>query len=129
MSFEGRLFLPMFATERLFPSTGNLELKLFFNSKEFVLMGSPHEAFPDCKLQIERMELKFKRIQLSESAHGNINSMLLREHRLLYPILDYEVQNFVFYKDTKFRTTPETVLPGTPRRIFVMFVRSENFAG
>ena len=129
MSFEGPLFLPMFATDRLFPSTGNLELKLFFNSSDFVLMGSSTEAFPPCKLQIERLELKLKRIQLSETAHGNVNSILQRERRLLYPILDYEMQNFVFYKDTTFRTTPETILPGTPRRIFVMFVRSDNFAG
>ena len=79
MRFEGPLFLPMFATDRLFPSTGNLELKLFFNSSDFVLMGSSTEAFPPCKLQIERLELKLKRIQLSETAHNNVNSILQRD--------------------------------------------------
>ena len=129
MTFESSLFIPMFATERLFPSVGNMEIKIYFNSSPFCLMGAKDTPLPDCKLQIERLDLKLKRIEISEKALTNVNETLNKEGRLLYPIIDYEVQNYVLYKDTKFRTSADTVLPGWPRRMFVFFVRSENFAG
>ena len=91
MSFESRLYIPIFATERLMPSTGSLEVKVFFNSSEFLLMAAQNEAIPDCRLQIERLDLKLKRVQLSESASNHVSDMLAREKRLLYNIIDYEV--------------------------------------
>lgn len=129
MRFEGNLFIPLFATERLFPSVGNLELKLYFNSSEFCLIGATDKPLPDVKLQLERLDLKYKRVELSEGSLDGVNKTLSTEGRLLYPIIDYEVQNYVFYKDTRFRTSADTVLPGWPRRMFVFFVRSTNFSG
>ena len=87
MRFEGRLFIPLFSTERLFPSVGNLELKLYFNSSEFCLMATKDESIPDAHLQIERMDLKMKRIMLSEQAQIDVESLLQREKRLLYPLI------------------------------------------
>ena len=66
---------------------------------------------------------------LSESAQSNAMTLLQREKRLLYPIVDYEVQNYLIYQGTKYRTTADSVLSGKPRRIYILFIKSENFSG
>ena len=129
MSFENRLFIPQFSTERMFPSVGGLELKLFFNSSEFCLMSSRDEPIPDVILQIERLDLKYRRVQLSEQAASNVTEMMRRERRLLYNIIEYDHQNYQLYKGTRYRTTPDATLSVWPRRMFVMFVNTKNFAG
>jgi hypothetical protein len=88
---ESRLFIPIFASERLFPSQGNMELKLHFNSSEFLLMVGQDKPVPECKLRIERLDLKIRRIQLSEAAQNSVGRIMALEKRFLYNIIDYEV--------------------------------------
>ena len=43
--------------------------------------------------------------------------------------LDFDVQNFLIYRNTKFRSTADSMIAGMPRRIYVLFIKSTNFAG
>ena len=66
---------------------------------------------------------------LSETAETAVTTMLQKERRLLYPVIDTDLQNYILYKNTKYRTTPDTILSSTPRRVYVFFIRTENFTG
>ena len=45
MRFSDRLFIPLFTTERLMMSAGDLMIKIFFNSNEFCLTVDKEKAF------------------------------------------------------------------------------------
>ena len=92
-------------------------------------MAASDAPIPESKLQIERMSLKLRRVQLSEEATEKVGNLMQQEGRLYFPVTDYAVQTFLFQKGTKFRSTPNSIMPNMPRRVFVLFVDSDSFAG
>ena len=75
-------------------------------------MASRVEPLPDAMIQIERLELKLKRIELSEKSLGNVTEVMRREGRLFYPFTTstYDSQMYMLYPDYKTATVQNDVI-------------------
>ena len=117
-----RLFLPPFATERLLPSHCNWEFKITFVPSDFVtLVGQPEESetVREVKLMIEKFEMDFHRIQLSEKADYEFRTNLQRNGSLSIPFMDYSIQSFQVTDGVQMMTTPTATVTGYPRRMIL----------
>ncbi len=123
----GHPFFPPFETTKLIPSTARWQFDLTLNSSKFLLkFGSTEGSF---KLQLLKAELLITRLELSPSASSSISSLIQRERRLVYPFIDYRLNNYSLPKGQKEFRIQNTTLSSYPKRMYIFMVSEKAMLG
>ncbi len=120
-------FLPPFETSKLIPPTARWQFDFTLNSSKFCLKcGPPDGPF---KLQLLKAELLITRLELSAEASNYVGRTFERQRQLLYPFVDYKLNNYSLPMGQKEFRIQNTTLPGYPRRMFIYMVKEQAMLG
>ncbi len=116
-------------TTKLIPSTTRWQFDFTLAPSNFILKWALAEAGSPFKYQIIRAELIIMRVELSQRANSSLPTLLQREQHLLYPFVDYSLNNFSLPTGQKEFRIQNTTLPGYPRRMFVFMIKEATLIG
>ncbi len=127
IDMRAKPFIPPFETTKLIPSSTRWEFDLTLNSSQFCLKHG--DANNPYKLQLLKAEMIITRLELSLEAASSVSRSLERERRLLYPFVDYKLNNFSLPLGQKEFRIQNTTMPAYPRRMFVFLVNELAMLG
>ncbi len=127
INMMAKLFIPPFETTKLIPATARWQFDLTLNPSNFSLKYADGQG--TFKLQLLKAELVITRLELSTDAASGVSRSLDRERRLLYPFIDYRLNNYSLPVGQKEFRIQNTTLSGYPRRMFLFMVNEQSMLG
>jgi len=124
----GKLSTDLWRQGRNIPPSHDLKLVLTKNRPEFYLRSS-ETAGQEHKLQIEKVILVVKRVELYDDAQASLDKAIRDAGKIIYPIRRVDVKSHVIASGTKIFQENLIVSGQIPTRIIIGFLDSDSFAG
>jgi len=123
----GKLATDLWRQGRNIPPSHDLKLTLTKNRPQFYLRSS-EVAGQEHKLQLEKVILVVKRVELYDDTQASLDKAMLEAGKIIYPIRRVDVKSHTIATGTKI--FQESIVSGQmPYRIILGFVDSDAYSG